>query len=394
MRIQLVTVIIGLLSSIQVSAQQTVESFMFGHSLMDHVSGSDETKIAYWIHEFAVEAGHTYEMGGQFGSIWSFADFNPTSQWGVAGVTSVWDEGNETFSEASISNSLITPFNYVQDLPADQPYYTNPAVLYSTQRWIDSMDVHQPSTQLYIYENWPDMAPFTTSSPFNPTPAEFANYNAYLLGNFHDWWIDYHDSILLSHPEKNVRMIPVGPAIAELLATSPFDTIPAASLYEDDAPHGYATIYFLAGLVTYMGTFEEEAPASYTVPSNLNAAVVNNYATIVDFFWDYLNGFNDELGNSRVFLNTTSPDDIDGDGIADAMDNCVNTSNPNQEDYDGDGIGDACDVVEPLVIVDESSLYQKASEGILMKGRNGNCYLLFIDTNGQLTTQQRPCPQE
>jgi len=35
--------------------------------------------------------------------------------------------------------------------------------------------------------------------------------------------------------------------------------------------------------------------------------------------------------------------DSDGDGIDDAIDNCINTFNPDQRDTDGDGIGNACD---------------------------------------------------
>ncbi len=39
------------------------------------------------------------------------------------------------------------------------------------------------------------------------------------------------------------------------------------------------------------------------------------------------------------------PNDVDGDGVANDVDNCVDAYNPDQKDADGDGIGDACDVV-------------------------------------------------
>src|SRR3989442_1692992 len=35
--------------------------------------------------------------------------------------------------------------------------------------------------------------------------------------------------------------------------------------------------------------------------------------------------------------------DQNNDGVADAMDNCVSTANPDQADVDGDKKGDACD---------------------------------------------------
>jgi hypothetical protein len=367
---------------------------MMGHSLMDHSSSTQQTKIAYWIHQFAEEAGYVYESTGQFGSIWDFANFEPQSNWGSPGIPTSWDADFETYQEADLNNFMFTVFNYVQDLPPDEVYYTAPSsVLTASERLVDSVKLYQVDDDIFIYENWPDMAPFADENPFNPTTQEFDDYNAYTLGDFHDWWINLHDLILASRPTYNIKMIPVGPMIAEMMGTAPYNAIPANQLYEDNAPHGRETIYFLAGLATYMAIYGEKAPSSYTPLNTVLPEIINNYTTIVDDFWDYMVAFNDDNGDNRVFINTNPPDDVDGDGVNDAQDNCVNTANPNQSDYDNDGIGDLCDTPENKVIIDQGVLYQGNAEGIFIKGRNGNCYLLYINVNGQLISEERPCPE-
>lgn len=388
----LLTLLLMTLTISIANAQTVIESHMMGHSLMDHSSPTDQTKIAYWMYELANHAGHTYESTGQFGSVWDFADFDPQSNWGIPGVPSSWDSSTETFGQASLNNFIFTIFNYVQDLHPDVVYYTLPSsVLTASELLIDSVHMYQPGNDIYIYENWPDMAPFITGIPFDPTSAEFAAYNAYTVGGFHDWWIDLHDLILMSRPNDNVKMIPVGPMIAELMSATPYNAILANQLYEDDAPHGRETIYFLAGMATYMAIYGEKAPGTYIPPSTINTAIVSNYTDIVDDFWDYMVAFNDTNGDNRVF-NSNLSNDVDNDGVVDSLDNCLNIANPDQADYDSDGIGDLCDTPTNKVIIDLGVLYQEDAEGILLKGRDGNCYLLYIDINGILITEPRPCP--
>jgi hypothetical protein len=50
----------------------------------------------------------------------------------------------------------------------------------------------------------------------------------------------------------------------------------------------------------------------------------------------------------EVCYTEDQPVDFDGDGVADSVDNCPYTYNPDQTDTDGDGLGDVCDGKRPF----------------------------------------------
>ena len=161
----------------------------------------------------------------------------------------------ESFGDANFNTVLFTEANFRQYYPpteSDPDGFLPESSVASTVTVFDWVDMAQPGVRYVIYENWPDMAGYT-SADFQsgyPSTQELAAYHAYTLGAFHDWWLDYQDAMIEQRPELNVRMVPVGSVLATLL-TNELADLPAEVLYEDDAPHGRPTLYFLAGLTTF-----------------------------------------------------------------------------------------------------------------------------------------------
>lgn len=83
--------------------------------------------------------------------------------------------------------------------------------------------------------------------------------------------------------------------------------------------------------------------STHTILANLHAFMenrgVNDFVTGNDIDGDGIPNAHD---NCPCTANLDQLDN-DGDGVGDACDNCPNTPNPGQVDFDGDGVGDVCD---------------------------------------------------
>lgn len=303
----------------QVIAQKSKRIFIFGHSLINHefqvnLTPSQETSVPHWMHFLAEAAGNDIAVSGQYGFLPQHASLPPIAQWGFDFVDGAWESDYEPFSAANFNSILITPGNFIQWQGPSENYPSKTLSPVSATIEIFNWCLQQEaSLNFYIYENWPDMAGFLGNG-FPPTESEWESYNNYLNGDFHNWFLEYYKLIKEQYPDACVKMIPIGPIISKLLSKSPFDQIPIENLYEDDAPHGRATTYFLASLITYMAMYEEEAPANFQVEAIIDPVVANNYKAVCDFIWEELNIFKNEQGASEVFCEapfvTTSETDI------------------------------------------------------------------------------------
>ncbi len=279
-------------------------SFIFGHSLLVHEntpSPSEEKKVPHWIHALAQEAGLQFAADGQYGFLRNHADFSGiNAQWGFQNVPSTWTDENMDFTDVDFNIAISTPGNFIQYQAPDALYYdsTTESPLSATLDILDQTRTAHPSIPFYIYENWPDMSGYGTF----PGSINFTQYNNDTIsGDFHNWFITYHDAILAARPGSNVKMIPTGPILSKLFRDTVLSGLALTDLYEDDAPHGEATLYFLASMVTYMAIYQTQAPVTFTPPATVNILVRSNYTLINNFIWAELNAFNFPDGNSRVF---------------------------------------------------------------------------------------------
>ena len=126
--------------------------------------------------------------------------------------------------------------------------------------------------------------------------------------------------------------VPVTGVDGEYFADPLCLTIPSPQNDEgDDDPY----LYYEATLIDWednYGTANGEM-VSGTWSWNDILSLLNDDGETSEYFHAFINCEDDE----------GEPQDSDQDGVNDSVDNCPDTSNPDQEDTDGDGVGDECD---------------------------------------------------
>ncbi len=299
---------------LNIHAQITdVAVYGFGHSLIDHrppliPTPSDETTVFHWMADIARHAEKEFSGGGQFGFLTSHADLPPMSQWGYDQVDVVWDQEFESFEDSKINTILITPANFIQYVaPSDpHPFDENSSVVSLTETIFDWTNGAKENLRYYIYGNWPEMDLEQYYPPNLPQASEIAAYHALSIDQGENWWTEYQDDMLNSRPQYQTRLIPVGMILSKVLQLDLLDALPFQEVYEDSAPHGRASLYFLSAMVSYMAMYEEKIPEGYMPSTEVHGEIRNNLAALVDFVWDELLAYNLPDGNSRVFYDMLS----------------------------------------------------------------------------------------
>lgn len=269
-----------------------IRAFVYGNSLINHVSGSDETTMPHWLNRLAQAGGHGLTLDGVFGSGPEFAaDLPPEPGWSFAEVPSAWGSAAMGFRRAGINTVILNPRNFIQDVAPDAPYaWDNPqgaSPVSTTLRVFDWTAYQAPGARFFIYDGWPDMG--LIAEAFPPSAPDLARYHEYAGGTYSDWFEAYVQMLRDARPDMDIRRIATAPILAGLLTQTALADLPATALYSDNAPHGTPTLYFLAALISYAAIYNEPPPV-LELPDTIDPAVAANYPAIAGRIWSELSG--------------------------------------------------------------------------------------------------------
>ncbi|PSL19162.1 type I secretion protein [Shimia abyssi] len=269
--------------------------YVFGNSLIHHLTDSDETTAPHWMAYIAEADGQPFALDGQWGFLRDFAkDETPQANWRFRNVPRGWTRQFRNFEDVSWDVVMFNPANFIQYKSAAQPYDgTNDdgsSPLSASLKLIDRMTAEATPDRFVLYEGWADMGSFVSSFP--PNRRQMRRYQRYNAGKYHDWYVDYLDQMRAERPDVQIDMIPVATILAGMINGGVLDGIDPLALYSDDSPHGTATLYFLAGAVAYAGLYERPLPDTFEVPESIDVVVRENFAAIRDVIHEAL--LNDE----------------------------------------------------------------------------------------------------
>lgn len=263
--------------------QDAARVYVFGNSLIHHLTDSDLTTVPHWLAVMARHAGKKFAADGRWGFPRNFAaELPPDANWRFREVPRAWEPGQRSFRAAGFDTIILNPENYIQYDPADRPYPSdNPdraTPLGATLAVLDWVAANADAPRVLIYEGWADLHPFAPSFP--PSARGMARYHRHATGDYHRWYVDYVAKLKAGRPDRDIALLPTGSVMSEIMTGPLMADIPAEALYSDLSPHGTATTYLLAAMITYAALYGSPPPAGLPLPAGIDARFSERYDRI------------------------------------------------------------------------------------------------------------------
>ena len=268
-------------------ARDEARVFFFGNSLLHHLTDSSITTVPYWLGLLAREGGKSFAADGRWGFPRNFIEeLPPTPNWvfdGVQTVAQPWDP----IHPEDFDTYVFAMENYVQGRAPELPYQgDNPgqqSPMGATLTLIDWVRKDSDGARFMVYEGWADLNALAKTFP--PDEATLAKYHEVSEGEYHDWFVSFVDRLKAERPDQEIDLIPVAPVMVQALSMPELAGLPAKAFYADLSPHGTATTYLLAAMITYSAFYGERPPEGFEVPDVIDPVFAKNYEAVAETVW-------------------------------------------------------------------------------------------------------------
>lgn len=298
-------------------------AYVFGNSLVHHLTDSDETSVPHWVALMAKESGQDFALSGQWGFLRDFAGtLPPVPNWSFEAVTPAWDSEATSFADAGLTSIWMNPANFIQYQAPDQPFDgDNPdqsTPIGTASDVINWVRGEAPETGIYIYEGWPEMAAITGRFP--PDAAGLSKYHVFATGDHAAWYDAFVAGLRQAVPDAEIALIPVARVLSSVMQDTALSALSADTFYSDDAPHGTSALYLMAAMVAYNTIYAEPVPEGFRPPNSVAPELRATFPMVRDAIWERVWG-----------LEETDPPEIDESASSEpAMDaGAVQNAEPN-----------------------------------------------------------------
>ncbi len=303
----------------------TVDMYYYKNSLYNHLEtgnsdANSSTNVGNWIARFTAISDNpkTATLGSVFGFFpqWSTPPkaHNFHSEISTPYIEK-WTAGWSDAVEIDLLGFVPDNFDGQAFDPSDT---TNMGEAYVTKlvELIDAWETNAPNAnrRYVVYAGWPALNKYGGSNddPSTLTSAEIAAWHNYGLGDYQTWMELLVSQLQTERPSLDIRLHNISKAVLMCLKNTVVKDIPNIDLFEDLAPHGRSTWYFLAAIAEYIEVFGEKPPANFEFKSEwvVDSVVTSNYQTIVDYIWIVLKGTSnvtDYSQNKEVFTLYPNP---------------------------------------------------------------------------------------
>lgn len=277
---------------------KTEHIYVFGNSLVHHLSDSDQTTVPHWLALMSRAGDHDFELSGQWGFLRDFRKtLPPQPNWSFKQVKQSWNSERRGFADAGLTSVWINPANFIQyqtpDAPFDGDNSEGLTPLGVTQEIFDWVVGQSPQTRLFVYEGWPEMASVTGRFP--PSASGLSKYHDFAMGDYAEWYDAY---VSMLGPDANgrpVTLIPVSRVLSRVMSSTALSVLDAETFYSDDAPHGTAALYLMAAMVAYNTLYDEPVPERFRPPSSVAPELRATFPMVRDAIWQEVSAINQQV---------------------------------------------------------------------------------------------------